>query len=86
MPNVGEDDLFFALKGAGSNYGIVTQFTYRVFPHPETKPVLVLIFIQSLKDLYKLQRLSDVGKLQISAYRIQHFRRLHNTLDNIVSI
>ncbi len=85
VPSAGENDLFFAMKGAGSNFGVVTEFLVRVFPRPETKPVLVFIFIRSVGDLLKLQRLSDSGRFQISGYRIQHFRKIDNTFDNIVS-
>ena len=42
MPNSPESgDLFFSLKGAGTSYGVVTEFLYKVYPVPETKPVLV---------------------------------------------
>ncbi len=65
MPNEGEDDLFFALKGAGSNFGIVTEFLVRVYPHPETKPALVFIFFRSTYEFQKLQKLSDSGRYQV---------------------
>ena len=84
MPNKDENELFFALKGAGSNYGITTNFLYRMFHHPETRPVLLLIFFRSVKDFKRLQQISDHHHFQISAYRIQHFRKLDETLDNAV--
>ena len=28
-------DLFWALRGAGSNFGIVTSFVFRTFPAPD---------------------------------------------------
>ncbi len=72
------------MKGAGSNFGITTEFLYRVYPHPETKPVVLFIFMRSVKDFLKLQRLSDSGHYQLAAYRIQHFKKLDASLDNAV--
>ena len=86
VPNKDENELFFALKGAGSSYGITTNFLYRVFLHPETKPVLLLIFFKSMKDLKRLQQIADHHHYQISAYRIQHFRKLDETLDHAVRL
>ncbi|TRY76806.1 hypothetical protein TCAL_10455, partial [Tigriopus californicus] len=41
-----KNDLFFALKGAGSSFGIVTNFLYQIYDEPETQPVLVPIFFR----------------------------------------
>ncbi len=86
MPSRGEDDLFYALKGAGSSYGIVTNFIYKVYPHPETQAVLVFVFLKNHRDFARLQKISDKGRYMISAYRIQRFRKLRGGLDmdNIV--
>lgn len=85
VPSSGENDLFYALKGAGSSYGVVTNFVYRVHPRPETKAVLVFLFVTSHRDFAKLQKISDRGRYMVSAYRIQRFRKLGGGLDNIVS-
>ena len=85
VPNENENELFFAMKGAGSNFGITTEFLYRVYPHPETRPVVLFMFLQSVKDFLKLQTLSDSGHYQLAAYRIQHFKKLEASLDNYVS-
>ncbi len=75
MPNEGDNDLFFALKGAGSNFGIVTQFLYRIYPFPETRPIAMPVYLRSIYDFVKLQKIAETGQYQISVYRIQHFRR-----------
>ncbi len=75
VPNEGDNDLFFALKGAGSNFGIVTEFLYRVYPFPETRPVAVPVYLRSIHDFIRLQKVAETGRYQISVYRLQHFRR-----------
>ncbi len=86
VPSSGDDDLFFALKGAGSNFGVVTEFLYRVHPGPETKPAVLFIFMSSAYDFLKLQKLSDSGRYQLAAYRIQHFKKLDGGLDNAINL
>ncbi len=87
VPSSGENDLFYALKGAGSSYGIVTNFVYKVYPRPETQAVLMFVFMRNHKDWLKLQKLSDKGRYMISGYRIQRFRGFKGGLDmdNMVS-
>ena len=43
-------DLFFGLRGAGASLGIVTEFLYTVHPHPETKAVLLLVFVTKVSE------------------------------------
>ena len=50
--------LNFALKGAGSSMGIVTEFEYKVYPEPETLPTLALVFIENAKDLENIEKAS----------------------------
>ena len=33
VPNTGDNDLFFALRGAGSSFAVITEFLYRVSYH-----------------------------------------------------
>ena len=84
MPTKDENDLFFALKGAGASYGITTEFLYKVFPRPETKPVVLFVYFNNPGDFRRLQRISDSGQFQIAAYRVQHFVKLDGAFDNIV--
>ena len=62
VPNKDENDLWFALKGAGSSYGIATEFLYRLHPNPETRAVLVFVFLENPWDFEKLAKLSQTGK------------------------
>ena len=53
--HTGDNDLMFALKGAGASFGIVTEFLYKVYPGPETLPIYLLVWIEDTKDLLNLQ-------------------------------
>ena len=44
-----ENDLWFALRGAGTSFGVVTEFLYTVHPGPETLPVLIPVMLDSLQ-------------------------------------
>ena len=44
-----DNDLWFALRGAGTSFGVVTEFLYTVHPGPETLPVLVPVMLDSLQ-------------------------------------
>lgn len=45
------NNLFFALRGAGSSYAVVTQFRYIVHKTPETLPAILLAWADSQQDL-----------------------------------
>jgi len=45
------NNLFFALRGAGSSYGVVTQFKYIVHEVPEAKPAILLAWADNSDDL-----------------------------------
>ena len=51
IPNTEENDLFLAMRGAGSNYAIVTEFLYKIYHHPETTPVIVPIYVENIYDI-----------------------------------
>ena len=36
------NDLFFAMRGAGASYAIATEFLYTIYPSPETQPAIFL--------------------------------------------
>jgi len=65
VPSSGENDLFFALKGAGSSYGIATEFLYRIHKTPETRPVVMFLILESLHDVRKLEAISRKGLFQV---------------------
>merc|ERR1712013_458375 len=45
------NNLFFALRGAGSSYGVVTQLKYIVHEVPEAKPAILLAWADNSADL-----------------------------------
>merc|ERR1712130_458002 len=45
------NNLFFALRGAGSSFGVVTQFKYIVHEVPEAKPAILLAWADNSDDL-----------------------------------
>ena len=51
IPHTSVNNLFFALRGAGSSYAVVTQFRYIVHKTPETLPAILLAWADSQQDL-----------------------------------
>ena len=49
------NNLFFALRGAGSSYAVVTQFKYVIHPQPETLPAIILVWADTPADLEAIQ-------------------------------
>ena len=49
-------DLFWALKGGGGNFGVVTSITYRMYPIREVVSGLILHPLASVKDVLKFYR------------------------------
>ena len=41
------NDLFFAMRGAGASFAIATEFLYQVYPAPETQPAIFLGTVSS---------------------------------------
>ena len=85
LPNYGENELFFAMKGAGSSFGITTEFLYRIYSVPETRPVVLFLFIRNIYDMRRIEKLTKEGRFQISVYRLNYFRELASGNDNFVS-
>ena len=50
-----ENNLFFALRGAGSSYAVVTEFLYIVHHTPETLPAILLAWADNQDDLDAIQ-------------------------------
>lgn len=53
-----DTDLWFALRGAGSSFAIVTEFVVNVFPRPETLPIIIPISIDSVQDFANIEVIS----------------------------
>ena len=49
-----DTDLWFALRGAGSSFAIVTEFLITVYPEPETLPVVIPIV---MKDVHSVRNI-----------------------------
>ena len=61
------NDLFFAMRGAGSSFGIATEFLYKIYPTPETSPAVILVWISDKSDLWKIQKAAyDTNKYSIT--------------------
>jgi len=50
-----DNDLFFAMRGAGSSFGIATEFLYVINRTPETEAAVILVWINDMKDLWRIQ-------------------------------
>merc|ERR1719206_151759 len=46
-----ENNLFFALRGAGSSFGVVTEFLYIISETPEADPAVLLCWVEAEADL-----------------------------------
>jgi FAD/FMN-containing dehydrogenase len=66
--------LFWALRGAGGSFGVVTQFVYEVHPHPETMPVMVPTYIKDLKDIERLVAIAEEGVFDVQLSKNFFFR------------
>ena len=62
-----DHDLFKSLQLAGSSFGIVTEFHYRIFYEPEVQPVITLVYIEDKSDLWKIDA-AGKGKINASFF------------------
>ena len=68
-------NLRYGLRAAGPSFGIVTEFLYKVYPHPETLSCVILVYIKTGKDLEKLVKAGQDGRYGISIIQPVLFRR-----------
>ena len=68
--------LFRAMGGAGSSFGIVTEFLYKIYPRPETLPIIAMIYLENKYDLRKLEEASKDGRYHVSWFIAYAFRDL----------
>lgn len=82
-----EDDhgLFEAMGGAGSSFGIVTEFLYKIYPRPETLPIISLVYIENAYDLRKLEKAAKDGRYHLSWFIPYAFRDLSLSDNTAVS-
>ena len=48
-----DTDLWFALRGAGSSFAVVTEFLVRVWPRPETLPIIIPVSEQAVATKFR---------------------------------
>ena len=71
--------LFQALKGAGSSFGIVTEFVYKIYARPETLPTILLVYMEDVLDIRNLERAAMDGRYHLTWYVIYPFREMEKS-------
>merc|ERR1719347_1266411 len=56
IPHAGNNNLFAALRGAGSSMAVVTEFLYMIYESPEADPAVLLAWIETPEDLETIHR------------------------------
>ena len=65
------DDLFWALKGGGGNFGVVTSFEYRIHPVGPVLAGMLVYPIEAAKDVFRFHRefaRAAPDELRVDAY------------------
>ena len=69
-----EHSLFESLQQAGSSFGIVTEFHYKIYPTPEILPALILVYIDDKSDLWKFEAAANRnGKYHLCLHTVYFF-------------
>ena len=68
--------LYEAMGGAGSSFGIATEFLYKIYPRPETQPIIAMIYIEDNYDLRKLEKAAKDGRFHVSWFIAYANRKL----------
>ena len=85
-----DDDsgLYKAMGGAGSSYGIVTEFLYRIYPRPETLPIIAMVYLENRYDIRKMEKAAQDGRYHVSWFIGYAFRDLNvfhgNTIVSLI--
>ena len=66
-------DLFGSLQVAGTSFGIVTEFHYRIFHGPEVLPANVLVYIEDKSDLWKFEAAVNNGRYHLCLHTPFYF-------------
>ena len=48
--------LYKSLQLAGSSFGVVTEFLYRIYPVPEVTSTIALVYIENKVDLWRFEK------------------------------
>ena len=54
------------MKGAGSSYGVTTEFLYKIFLHPEPMPLMVPLYVKGPEIFEQLLNISKEGRFDVS--------------------
>eukprot|EP00092_Neocalanus_flemingeri_P022800 GFUD01024724.1.p1 GENE.GFUD01024724.1~~GFUD01024724.1.p1 ORF type:complete len:607 (-),score=100.10 GFUD01024724.1:109-1884(-) len=72
----GDRDLWFGLRGAGSSFGIVTEFLYTVHKRPETLPITIPIVLETVNDFQNLEKAAaNTKKYLFTAYTYKRYNK-----------
>merc|ERR1712227_468935 len=67
------NNLFTALRGSGSSFGIVTEFLYMINERPEADPAVLLSWIENeadLENIHKAAKSTDSYSLTVTDIRV----------------
>ena len=70
-----DNDLHYAMRGAGSSFGIITELIYKIYPQPETLSCFLLVYIENSYDFMKLNKAAMDGRYTITAFEPFLLRR-----------
>ena len=84
VPHGYENDLRFALRTSGASYAIATEFKYKIYPRPETLPMMIPVYIENSYDFKRIQRASEQGRFGIMLGELFFFRK--PSITNLVII
>ena len=65
--------LFSSLQLAGSSFGIVTEFHYRIFNGAEVQPVFVLVYVENEMDIRNFEAAATNGRYHMCLHNILDF-------------
>jgi len=69
VPHTSSNNLFTALRGSGSSFGIVTEFLYMINETPEADPAVLLSWIENeadLENIHKAAKSTDSYSITVS--------------------
>ena len=65
--------LFNSLQLAGSSFGVVTEFHYRIFNGPELLPVFALVYMEDEWDLRNYEAAGNHGRYHLCLHTVLDF-------------
>ena len=68
-----DNGLFRSLQLAGSSFGIVTEFHYRIFNGAEVQPVFVVVYIENQWDIRNFESAGNQGRYHLCLHNILDF-------------